>query len=104
MDQTPGSVSKPAILQIVHGFIEGGSERQMIQMASLLNESRLFDVHVAALSTGGVLRPLIERLQVPIVDFPLKSFYGSSMIQQTSRFISYLKRHQIRIVHSHDFY
>src|SRR5215217_5606326 len=104
MDQTPGSVSKPAILQIVHGFIEGGSERQMIQMASLLHDSGEFDVHVAALSTGGVLRPLIERLQIPIIDFPLKSFYDSSMVLQTRRFVSYLRRHQIRIVHSHDFY
>jgi L-malate glycosyltransferase len=97
-------VSKPAILQIVHGFIEGGSERQMIQMVSLLHDSGEFDVHVAALSTGGVLRPLIERLQVPIIDFPLQSFYDSNMVLQTRRFVSYLKRHQIRIVHSHDFY
>jgi glycosyltransferase involved in cell wall biosynthesis len=97
-------VSKPSTLQIVHGFLEGGSERQMIQMASLLHDSGQFDVHVASLSTGGVLRPLVERLQVPIVDFPLTSFYDSSMLQQSRRFVSYLKRHKIRIVHSHDFY
>jgi glycosyltransferase involved in cell wall biosynthesis len=97
-------MSKPNVLQIVHGFIEGGSERQMIQMASLLHDSGDFNVHVAALSTGGVLRPLIERLQVPIVDFPLTSFYDSTMVAQTRRFVSYLKQHQIRIVHSHDFY
>ena len=49
-------MSKPNVLQIVHGFIEGGSERQMIQMASLLHDSGDYQVHVASLSTGGVLR------------------------------------------------
>jgi L-malate glycosyltransferase len=97
-------VPKPTTLQIVHGFLEGGSERQMIQMASLLHDSGQFDVHVASLSTGGVLRPLVERLRVPIIDFPLRSFYDSSMLLQSRRFVSYLKHHRIRIVHSHDFY
>lgn len=104
MDHVAGPVSKPGILQIIHGFIEGGSERQMVQICSLLQDSGQFDVHVASLSKGGVLRPLIDRMQIPVVDFPLTSFYGFSLIQETLRFVSYLKRHQIRIVHSHDFY
>ena len=76
----------------------------MIQMASLLHDSGQFDVHIASLSPGGVLKPLAERLQLPIVYFPLTSFYDSSMVQQTMRFVSYVKRHKIKIVHSHDFY
>jgi hypothetical protein len=97
-------MSKPNVLQIVHGFIEGGSERQMIQMSTLLHESRDYQVHVASLSTGGVLRSEIERLQVPLIDFPLTSFYDANMVRQLRRFVSYLKEHQIKIVHSHDFY
>ncbi|HEX5890304.1 MAG TPA: glycosyltransferase [Pyrinomonadaceae bacterium] len=97
-------MSKPSVLQIVHGFIEGGSERQMIQMVTLLHESGDYRVHVASLSTGGVLRPLIESLDVPIIDFPLTSFYDANMLRQTRRFISYLKEHSVEIVHSHDFY
>jgi L-malate glycosyltransferase len=97
-------LSKPGVLQIIHGFIEGGSERQMIQMVTLLQESGDYRVHVGSLSTGGVLRPLIERLQVPIIDLPLTSFYDANMVRQTRRFVSYLKQHQIGIVHSHDFY
>jgi L-malate glycosyltransferase len=95
---------KPHILQLGHGFIEGGSERQMIQMASLLRDSGEFEVHVAALRGGGVLRSEIDRLQIPVIEFPLTSFYNSSMVQQTRRFVSYLKQHDIKIVHSHDFY
>lgn len=73
-------------------------------MAALLRDSGEFEVHVAALRGGGVLRSEIERLQIPVIDFPLTSFYGSSMVQQTRRFVSYLKQHNIKIVHSHDFY
>lgn len=76
----------------------------MIQMVTLLQESGDYRVHVASLSTGGVLRPLIERLQVPVVDFPLTSFYDANMVRQTRRFVSYLKQHKVEIVHSHDFY
>ena len=97
-------MSKPTVLQIGHGFIEGGSERQMMQMVKLLRDSGDYQVHVAALSTGGVLTPEIERLQVPIVYFPLTSFHDATMVRQTRRFLSYLKKHQIKIVHSHDFY
>jgi len=76
----------------------------MIQMASLLHHSGEFKVHVASLSTGGVLRSEIERLQIPVIDFPLTSFYDANMVQQTRRFVSYLRQHEIKIVHSHDFY
>lgn len=76
----------------------------MIQMVKLLHESGDYRVHVASLDTGGVLRPLIERLQVPIIDLPLTSFYDANMVRQTRQFVSYLKQHQIAIVHSHDFY
>jgi glycosyltransferase involved in cell wall biosynthesis len=97
-------LSKPHVLQLGHGFIEGGSERQLIQMVQLLRDSGVFEVQGAALRGGGVLRSEIERLQIPVVDFPLTSFYNSSMVQQTRRFVSYLKQHNIKIVHSHDFY
>jgi glycosyltransferase involved in cell wall biosynthesis len=97
-------MQKPNVLQIGHGFIEGGSERQMIQMAKLLHESGDYEVHIASLTTGGVLRPEVERLQIPIVDFPLTSFYDANMVRQTRKFVSYVKQHQIKVVHSHDFY
>ena len=95
---------KPTVLQIVHGFLEGGSERQLIQMVRLLQASGDYCVKVAALSTGGALRPEIEQLQVPITDFPLTSFYDRNIVTQTRRLVTFLKEHQIDIVHSHDFY
>src|SRR6476646_2174288 len=95
---------KPTVLQIGHGFIEGGSERQMIQMVRLLQDSEDYCVKVASLSMGGVLRPEIEQLQVPIIDFPLTSFHDRNMLTQTRRLVSFLRQHQVDIIHSHDFY
>lgn len=97
-------MSKPSVLQIVHGFIEGGSERQMIQLTKLLHEAGDYRVHVASLSTGGVLRSQIERLEIPTIDLPLTSFHDANVMRQTRRFISFLRTHRIDIVHSHDFY
>src|SRR5215470_9711200 len=76
----------------------------MIQMSMLLNDSSDYRVHIAALRPGGVLRPLIESLDVPIIDLTLTSFYDASMVRQTRRFISYIKQHEIQVVHSNDFY
>jgi glycosyltransferase involved in cell wall biosynthesis len=94
-------MSKPSILQIFHGFIEGGSERQMIQITKLLHQSGDYDVHVATLGIEGVLR---SEMDLPFIEFPLTSFYDANMVRQTRRFVSYVKKHQIKIVHSHDFY
>lgn len=76
----------------------------MIQMATLLHDTDDYDVYVISLSTGGVLRPQIEQLGVPIIDLPLTSFYDLNMVRQTRQFVSFLKKHRIQIVHSHDFY
>src|SRR5262245_31230690 len=76
----------------------------MIQIVKLLHEGDDYHVYVASLSTEGVLRPLIERLEVPIIDLPLTSCYDSNMVRHTRRFVSFLKRNRIEIVHSHDFY
>jgi L-malate glycosyltransferase len=97
-------MSKPSIFQIVHGFLEGGSERQMVQIVKLLHESGDYQVHVGTLGNGGVLRSSVESLQIPIIDFPLTSFYDANMVHQTRKFVSYLRKQRIRLVHSHDFY
>jgi glycosyltransferase involved in cell wall biosynthesis len=97
-------MAKRNVLQIVHGFIEGGSERQLIQIATLLHQSGDYNVYVGSLSNGGVLRSQIERQQIPIIDFPLTSFYDRNMVVQTQKFVAFLKEHRIEIVHSHDFY
>ena len=96
---------KENVLQFIHGFIQGGSERQMIQLTRLLVESDRYHVHVAALNGGGVLRPEIDRLHLgKIEEFPLTSFYDQNMLVQLRRFAAFLKEHEITLIHTHDFY
>lgn len=96
---------KENVLQFIHSFIQGGSERQMIQLTRLLIESGKYNVHVACLHDGGALRPEIERLGFKTVrEFPISSFYDANMAVQLRRFSKYLKENDIRLVHTHDFY
>ena len=97
--------SKENVLQFIHSFIQGGSERQMIQLTRLLIESGRYKVHVACLHDGGALRHEIERLGFKQVrEFPLNSFYDRNMATQLRLFSAFLKENDIRLVHTHDFY
>lgn len=94
------------VLQLVGSFGQGGSERQAVQLARLLQESGRFRVHVAVLDPAGPLRAEVERLRLedPITEYPLDSFYNSNAARQLRRFASHLRARSIRVVQTHDFY
>ncbi len=97
--------SKENVLQFIHSFIQGGSERQMIQLTRLLLESGKYNVYVACLHDGGALRHEVTRLGFKTVrEFPLNSFYDRNMAAQLRKFSVFLKENDIRLVHTHDFY
>jgi glycosyltransferase involved in cell wall biosynthesis len=77
----------------------------MIQLTRLLRNSGRFNVHVACLNGGGVLRPEIDKLGLSeLPEYPLTSFYDRNMVKQVRRFASYLRSRQVRLVHTHDYY
>lgn len=97
--------TKPNVLQLIDSFIQGGTERQMVQLTRLLRESGNYRVYAACLNDSGVLRDEIERLGLgEIPAFPLTSFYNVNMIRQVRRFAALLSRLKIDIIHTHDFY
>jgi glycosyltransferase involved in cell wall biosynthesis len=92
-------------LQLIGSFHQGGSERQAVQLIRLLIENARYNVFVATLDRSGVLLEDIHRLGIQDVpEFRLKSFYDVQTARQVQRFAQYLKRHQIDVVHTHDFY
>ncbi len=96
---------KPAVLQLIDSFHQGGSERQALQLTRLLVESNQFNVHLACLSPEGSLRETIADLNLgEIPSFPLKSFYDANAVRQLRRFVKWLRTSRIDIVHTHDFY
>ena len=96
---------KPAVLQLVDSFNQGGSERQALQLTRLLYDTGRYDVHLACLSPEGSLRSTIDDLNLgEIPSFPLTSFYNRNAVTQLRRFVRWMKSARIDILHTHDFY
>lgn len=90
---------------MVSSFNQGGSERQAIQLARLLKESGRYEVRLACLDGRGVLREEAERLGFgEIPEYGLNSFYDRNMMTQLRRFAQFLRRNEISILQTHDFY
>ena len=93
------------VLQLVGSFHQGGSERQAVQLARLLEGSGRYRVRVACLSPEGVLRAEVERLGLgDIPAYPLTSFYDLNALRQLRRFAGFLRAQRIELVQTHDFY
>ena len=96
---------KPAVLQLIDSFNQGGSESQALQLTRRLSQSDNFTVYLASLSPEGPLRSSIADLRVgPIPSFPLNSFYDANAVKQLRLGVQWLKSFDIKIIHTHDFY
>jgi glycosyltransferase involved in cell wall biosynthesis len=96
---------KPNVLLFIDSFNQGGTERQVVQLARLLKESRRYHVHLACLKAEGVLRAEAERngfKEIP--EFKLKSFRELNAAKQAQRLARLIKEREIVLVETHDFY
>jgi glycosyltransferase involved in cell wall biosynthesis len=91
------------VLQFITGFHVGGTERQVVHLATGLDPSR-FDVHVACLQQAGPLYGEMAACGLPLTAYPIKGFLRVNTLRQQWRFASYLKKHAIDIVHAYGFY
>ena len=95
---------KARVLHLVDSFRDAGSERQCLQLAQLLKHSSEYEVHLAALSNEGPLRPIAESDFPSVPVYALTSFYDRNAASQMKRFAGLLREKNIDIVHSHCFY
>lgn len=96
---------KPNVLLFIDSFAQGGTERQVVQLARLLAESGRYQIHLACLSGEGVLRAEAEGFGFrDIPEFPLTSFYDRNMLLQLRRCAALIREREIDIVETHDFY
>ena len=96
---------KTNVLEMVGSFHQGGSERQAIQLAGCLRDAGDFNVFLATLDASGSLRSEVETIgfgEVP--EFRLTSFYDWNMLRQLKNAAAFIRRNDIKIVHTHDFY
>jgi glycosyltransferase involved in cell wall biosynthesis len=93
------------ILQLIGSFHQGGSERQAVQLTSLLHSDKNFKIFVATLNKDGVLLDEIARLDLSeIPEFKLTSFYDKNFFEQIRKCVRFLRENNIEIIHTHDFY
>ena len=79
----------------------GGSERQLTEVARSLDRSR-FAPHVGCLSAQGMRTEALTAAGVPIVRFSVRSLYRPSTVAAAFELASFIRRQDIRLVHTFD--
>jgi len=96
--------STPTPIAIVlTSFDPGGTEHQMTELARRIDGSR-FQVHVVCLRDEGALRSRIVDAEIPITQFPLRTFASAAALQQALRFARWCSSRRIALVQACDFY
>jgi glycosyltransferase involved in cell wall biosynthesis len=86
------------ILQLVNSLDFGGTERLVVDLATAL-QSRGHRLHVVCLRNRGNLAEMLERAGVEV--YALDKAEGPS-VQTLWRFVGYLKRQHIEVIHTHN--
>jgi glycosyltransferase involved in cell wall biosynthesis len=96
---------QPTVLHLIDSFHKGGSESQAVQLVRLLQGIGRYRILVACLNNDGPLRTEIDRLDLgEIPEYKLTGFFSLRALRQLRRFTAHLKRQQVDILHTHDFY
>ena len=80
---------------------QGGSERQLAEIAKALDPSR-FAVHVGCFRPEGFRSAELSSKGIPIVHFPVYSLRSFSAVRGAWQLGKYIRRHGIRLVHTFD--
>jgi len=92
------------LLKFVTLFAIGGTERQVMTVASGLDASR-FELHLACLRRMGELLEQMPIFQIaPPVEYGITKLFNRQAFHQRMRFAAYLRQRRIHIVHTYSFY
>jgi glycosyltransferase involved in cell wall biosynthesis len=92
------------IFHMVNSLDMGGSEHQMVEVASR-QQAKGYEVVVACLSAQGVLTEVLEHSGIPIIEFnPKGSLLRPRGVFQLLRLIWFFVRHPLDVVQTHDLY
>ena len=95
------SPTRVPVLLMVRALGIGGTERQLVETARLLPRER-FIPHVGCFRPNGLRRAELESAGIPILHLPLYSLGSRALFPVATRFVRYLRQHQIQVVHSFD--
>ena len=90
------------VLLMAYELNQGGSERQMTEIAKALDRSR-FEPHVGCLRPEGLRGRELRDAGVPILHLAVPSFASPAAISAAWQLVRYIRRHKIRLVHTYDY-
>ena len=90
------------VLLMAYELNQGGSERQMTEIAKALDRSR-FEPHVGCLRPEGLRGRELRDAGVPILHLAVPSFASPAAISGAWQLVRYIRRHRIRLVHTYDY-
>lgn len=91
------------LLKFLTLFGFGGTERQVVNLISMLDRSR-FSPTFGCLKRWGHFLGDIERQQIPIAEYPISRLYMPSTFRQQLRLARDMRRDGIQVFHSYNFY
>jgi glycosyltransferase involved in cell wall biosynthesis len=89
------------LLLLAQQFTQGGSERQLVELATHLDRTR-FDPHAGCMREGGLRVEDLRRAGVPVCAFPMRTFLGTDLPRAAAALRRYIRAKNIGIVHSFD--
>jgi glycosyltransferase involved in cell wall biosynthesis len=90
------------VLLMARALEGGGSERQLREVAKALDRSR-FQPHAGCFRPEGAGRRELEAAGVPVIHFPVYSFLSPQAMSGALQLMRYVRRHQIRLIHTFDY-
>jgi glycosyltransferase involved in cell wall biosynthesis len=96
-----GSGPVPVLLMVRELHI-GGTERQCTELARALDRRR-FTPHVGCLRASGFRAEELRRENIPLLHIPIRSFRSVGALQFGAALRDYIRRYDIRIVHTFDY-
>lgn len=106
MDPQADADTKPSqikLLKFVTAFGIGGTEQQIANLTRMLDRSR-FDLRMGCLKCWGDFLGGIEKGRIPVSEYAINRLYHIWTFKQQMRLASDIRRYQIQIVHSYNFY
>jgi glycosyltransferase involved in cell wall biosynthesis len=97
------SDARMQVLQFLANFGCGGTERQVLHLLRGLDPAR-FAPRFGCLQRWGHFLPDLERLQFPIAEYTIRSLYRPGTWLAQLRLARDLRRDDVQILHSYNFY
>lgn len=91
------------VVYVIDNMRVGGTELNAVRIAERLDLDH-FELRVVCLGEDGPLTERYRAMGVPVVNMPIRSFYGWSMLQSGLRFVRYVRQARADVVHAHDVY